>query len=125
MSVVDMKTLETRAREDFEFTRETRYLDGAVKIGMPDGDYVLQFANGKLQGIELGSVADADCKIVVRGTEDHWKNLLADKPKPFFQCLQSTAVKHGMFISDSNETFAYLPALNRMMVLMRLIANKG
>ena len=51
--------------------------------------------------------------------------MLAQTPKPFYQCLQSTAVKHRLFISDSNETFAYLPALNRMLALMRQEFNSG
>jgi len=125
MPLVDMNALEGKARSDFEFTRETRYFDGAMKIGMAGEDYLLRFQDGKLLGIERQSLPDDDCKIVIDGTEEHWTNLLADKPKPFYQCLQSTAVKHGLKISDTNETFAYLPALNRMVTLMRQIAKGG
>lgn len=125
MSLVDMKAFEARAREDFEFTRETRYLTGAIKLGIADEEYLLTFEGGKFQGVSQASLPDADCKIVIRGTEEHWTNLLAWKPKPFYQCIQSTAVKHGMQISDTNETFAYLPALNRMTTLMRQVVKEG
>ena len=125
MSLVDMKALEERARKDFEFTRETRYFNGAIKLGIADEDYLLTFEDGKLEGVSKGSLPDADCKIVIRGTKEHWTNLLAWKPKPFYQCLQSSAVKHGLQISDTNETFAYLPALNRMTTLMRQIVKEG
>ena len=34
MSLVDMKAFEDVARKDFEFTRETRYLSGSIKVGI-------------------------------------------------------------------------------------------
>ena len=85
----------------------------------------LHFEAGKLTRIGGDDTKDGDCKIVIKGTRDHWVNLLADKPRPFYQCLQSTAVRHGLAISDTNETFAYLPALNRMTTLMRQTYNQG
>ncbi len=39
---------------------------------------------------------------------------------PLYQCLQTTSVKHGMHLSTTNETFAYLPALNRLVALLRV-----
>jgi hypothetical protein len=45
-------------------------------------------------------------------------------PRPFYHSIQSTCVKHGMLLSNSNETFAYLPALNRMMQILRNVHNK-
>ena len=51
--------------------------------------------------------------------------MLALKPKPFYQCMQSTAVKHDLYMNVSNETFAYLPALNRLMQIIRSEFNKG
>lgn len=125
MGLLNMEHFRAVAEKDPEFVRETRYLNGAVKVGIADDIYVLHFSAGKLAKIDGDTVADADCKIVVKGNRDHWKNMLAAKPKPFYQCLQSTAVKHGLSITNTNETFAYLPALNRMMSLMRDIANTG
>lgn len=125
MAIVDIAAFERAARRDPEFRRETRYFTGSIKIGIADDDYVMPFTDGALGPIAQGGVADADCQIVVRGTHEHWENMLADKPKPFYQCLQSTAVKHGLSISASNETFAYLPALNRMTAIMRAIRNGG
>lgn len=125
MSLIDMRVFEQTARKDFEFTRETRYLNGAVKIGIAGEDHVLSFADGRLESVDQRTIADGDCKIIIRGDADTWKDMLAEKPRPFFQSLQSTAVKHGLSITDTNETFAYLPGLNRMMVLMRQIARKG
>jgi len=113
------------AKADPEFTKETRYLNGAVKIGIADEEHVLRFADGKLVSIDAEKIPDASCKIFVKGTQDHWTNMLAKFPKPFYQCIQSTAVKHQLKISDTNETYAYLPALNRLMQLMRSVYNKG
>jgi hypothetical protein len=50
--------------------------------------------------------------------------MLEPLPKPFYQCMQSTAVKHDLYMNVSNETFAYLPALNRLMQMMRSEFNK-
>jgi hypothetical protein len=125
MPLVDMEIFRGVASRDPEFVRETRYLSGAVKIGIADATYVLHFENGKIVRLSEDDTPDSECKIVVKGTRELWTNMLAEKPKPFYQCLQSTAVKHGLSISDTHETFAYLPALNRMTVLMRQVFTPG
>jgi hypothetical protein len=125
MPILNMEEFLAKAQKDSEFVRETRYLNGAVKLAIADQTYVLHFEAGKLTRIGGDDTKDGDCKIVIKGTRDHWVNLLADKPRPFYQCLQSTAVRHGLAISDTNETFAYLPALNRMTTLMRQTYNQG
>lgn len=122
---LDCKAFAELAKGDFEFTRETRYLTGTVKLEFGGGIvWALNFHNGVLASVEDGvAVSDSDCKIVVGGRSDQWESLLEDKPLPFYQCIQSAAVKHQMKISDTNETFAYLPALNRMTTLLRQLKN--
>jgi len=121
---LDRESFSKRAREDFEFTRETRYFTGSIKLEMGDEVWALDFKEGEL--LNVGDTAQADPRIVVGGTADQWDALLEEKPRPFYQCIQSAAVKEGMRISDTNETFAYLPALNRMTTLMRqLKAGRG
>jgi hypothetical protein len=124
MSIIDMKAFSQVAKKDFEFTREVRYLNGVIKVGIGDDQYDLKFIDGKLQSIDDSRMPDSECKIVIRGTKEHWENMLQKYPKPFYQCLQSTAVKHGLHLSDTNETFAYLPAMNRMVQLMRQERNR-
>ncbi|MBN9217288.1 MAG: hypothetical protein J0I79_04995 [Mesorhizobium sp.] len=120
----DQKAFIETARRDFEFTRETRYLTGIVKLAFGDETWALNFADGALAGIADGrGLSDQECKIVVEGTPDQWDELLKPKPRPFYQCIQSAAVKHGMKLSVSNETFAYLPGLNRMTTLLRDLRN--
>lgn len=118
---LDCKQFAEVARSDFEFTREFRYLTGKVKLEFGGGEvWVLEFDGGKLADVKDGiAVSDSDCKIVVGGRSDQWDELLQVKPRPFYQCIQSAAVKHQMKISDTNETFAYLPGLNRMTSLLR------
>lgn len=121
---LDKESFSKRAREDFEFTRETRYFTGSIKLEMGDEVWALDFKDGEL--LNVGDTPQADPRIVVGGTADQWDALLEEKPRPFYQCIQSAAVKEGMRISDTNETFAYLPALNRMTTLMRqLKAGRG
>jgi len=119
--LIDMDRLAALARDDFEFKRETRYLNGAIAVTIGDTTSILAFDDGKLLGVRKNS--DGRHRIAVGGTVQQWEELLRDKPLPFFQCIQSAAVKHGMQISTTDETFAYLPALNRLTVLMRNIRN--
>ena len=116
--IVDVAAVARKGMDDPEFSRETRFLDGRLKIDVAGHPTVLEFDDGALVGTSTDA-ADEDCKIVVRGDEEQWTNLLEPIPKPFYQCLQTTAVKHGLYMSTTNETFAYLPALNRLVVLMR------
>lgn len=121
---LDRNLFAEAARTDFEFTRETRYLTGVIRVDLGDQSWALSFVNGALAGITDGDrVPDVECRIIVGGTSEQWDALLQEKPKPFYQCLQSAAVKHGMRISVTNETFAYLPALNRMTTLLRQLKN--
>jgi hypothetical protein len=117
---LNRKAFADAAKADFEFTRETRQLTGTIKVDFGTDSWALNFANGNLVDVTDGAAIDEkQCKIVVGGTSEQWDMLLETKPKPFYQCIQSAAVKHGMRISDTNETFAYLPGLNRMTTLLR------
>jgi hypothetical protein len=122
MALIDVETVVRDGMSDPEFRREMRFFDGRIKVGVAGDQTTLSFADGALAGVE-GEVPNADCKIVIDGTREQWENLLAPYPKPFYQCLQTTAVKHGLKLSATNETFAYLPALNRLVVLLRQARN--
>ncbi len=123
--IINLKSMSSSLNEDPEYSRETRYFSGLIKIEMDKIAQILSYDNGKLQKISLDDTDDENCKIVVRGDKDTWLNMLQLKPKPFYQCMQSTAVKHDLYMNVSNETFAYLPALNRLMQMMRAEYNKG
>lgn len=107
------------AMEDPEFSRSMRYYTGKVKLAREGDETVATFDDGRLGTVTKDNVPDSQCTIIVRGTEDHWKNLLVEYPEPFYQCLQTSAVRHGMELSNSFQTFAYLPALNRLVQLFR------
>lgn len=124
-SIFDFNSIENKLNTDPEFAREMRYFSGNIKIEIETNVQSLSYDNGKLIEIKNNSISDEECKIVIKGNKDLWINMLAEKPKPFYQCLQSTAVKHGLYMNVSNETFAYLPALNRLMQLMRHKYNGG
>jgi hypothetical protein len=123
--IVDLKSMSSALNNDPEYSRETRYFTGLIKIEIDNVAQILSYDNGKLKDITSGDTKDENCKIVVRGDKDTWLNMLQLKPKPFYQCMQSTAVKHDLYMNVSNETFAYLPALNRLMQMMRAEFNKG
>ncbi len=124
MPTLQIDRFERTAREDFEFTREIRYFDGQIELTAGDESYHLVITDGALAGAHTGPADDAACRIRISGPELLWQEMLADKPTPFHQCLQSTAVRHGLQMSDTNETFAYLPALNRMLQILRTLHNE-
>lgn len=124
MPILEIEEFERAAREDPEFTREIRYFDGQIELSAGDESYVLAIADGTLVAARAGT-ADPDARrISVGGATELWEAMLQDKPKPFHHSLQSCAVKHGLLISDNNETYAYLPALNRMMSILRAVHNQ-
>ncbi|PDT01651.1 hypothetical protein [Rhizobium chutanense] len=122
---IDLEKFTKLAHEDFEFKRETRYLNGIIKCEFSTRTVALHFEDGKMVKVEEAAYDDDKCKIVVRGTAEQWEALLQHKPLPFYQCLQSSNIKHGLHLSNTNETFAYLPALNRMTTLMRNARPEG
>lgn len=122
---IDLAKFTQLAHEDFEFKRETRYLTGVIKLEFPNRVVGLHFQDGRMTRADETAPSDDQCKIVVRGTAEQWDALLQQKPLPFYQCLQSSNIKHGLHLSNTNETFAYLPALNRMTTLMRNARAEG
>lgn len=125
MPLLDMQKVMATAKTDPEFTRETRYLSGIIKIDLAGDVTQLSFSDGALTGVSAEDIPTDKASIAVGGSEEQWRNLLADKPKPFYHSLQSACVRHGMTITDTHQTFAYLPAINRLIVLMREHFNKG
>lgn len=125
MADIDIAATIQRAMDDPEFSRETRFFDGAMKIAVDAKETVVRFRDGRLISAAVTEVPDSDCKIIIRGTEEHWEKMLARYPVPFYQCLQTTSVKHGLQLSTTNETFAYLPALNRLIQILRSERNEA
>ena len=122
--LVNLQKMIVSLTNDPEYSRETRYLNGLVKIEIDEVPQILSYTDGKLNSVSLDNKEDSECKIIVRGDKNTWLNMLEPLPKPFYQCMQSTAVKHDLYMNVSNETFAYLPALNRLMQMMRSEFNK-
>tara|TARA_B100000787_G_scaffold164329_1_gene146914 strand:- start:466 stop:858 length:393 start_codon:yes stop_codon:yes gene_type:complete len=121
--LLNLNNLSKTFNKDFEYSREIRYFSGLIKIEMDSIQQILNYENGTLLNITVKNIDDNQCKIIVKGDKDTWLNMLALKPIPFYQCMQSTAVKHNLYMNVSNETFAYLPALNRLMQIMRIEFN--
>jgi hypothetical protein len=124
MPLIDIKKFQESAVKDPEFKREMRYYDGSIRLGIGDGEsYVLTFRDGVMTA--AAGAAGTNPAIFVEGSEAQWAAMLEPLPKPFFQSLQSSAVRHGVKLSTTDATFAYLPALNRMMQLLRIHHQDG
>lgn len=107
------------ASQDPEFTKEIRYYDGTVKLIMGEDVYHLIIKEGNLLMITDTLSAGCPADTVFDGNDEQWTNLLAKVPKPFYQCLQTTCVRHGMKMSNDAKSLAYLPAWNRMTKMLR------
>lgn len=119
---IDVAAAISGGMSDPEFAHEMRFFTGSFKVVVARAETVATFDDGKL--VAVGQpLADGDCKVVIRGTQEHWDNMLAPYPVPFYQCLQTTVVKHGMNMTTTNESFAYLPAFNRLVQLLRAQKN--
>lgn len=119
MAGINLVSTITNAMSDPEFAWETRFFNGSMKFAVGDMETVATFDDGALVEVAEKSVPDGNCKIVVRGRQALWDSMLERYPVPFYQCLQTTVVKHGMYMTTTNESFAYLPALNRLVQLLR------
>lgn len=119
MAIVDVTSVLQDGMADPELKREFRFFTGQLKVVVAGESTIATFDDGQLVAV-VDDGSDRDCQIVIDGSAEHWENMLQAYPKPFYQCLQTTAVKHGLRLSSTNETFAYLPALNRLVSLMRL-----
>ncbi|GAA1224423.1 hypothetical protein [Rhodoglobus aureus] len=106
------------AMGDPEFARLMRYFTGTIKIGVGDDDAAFHFADGALTADE-SVPADDESEILARGTHEHWDRMLEGHPIPFYQCLQTTSIRHGLYLNNTSELYAYLPALNRLTSLLR------
>ncbi|MGL9730309.1 hypothetical protein [Enterococcus sp. DIV0756] len=121
----DLNTFVNTATKDPEFSREIRYFNGRLQFVIGERCFTLTFSDGTLVKHEEGTFIDPTVEILIQGDDYLWEQMLKPIPKPFFQCLQTTQVRHGMQVSDKFYTFAYLPALNRMVAIMRAQVSGG
>lgn len=120
---VDIQKFYEVANKDKEFNREIRYYDGTVKLIMGDDVYHLIIKDGKLIMATDELSVDCSADTFFDGNDEQWGCLLEKVPKPFYQCLQTTCVRHGMKMSNDSKSLAYLLAWNRMTKLLRELNN--
>jgi hypothetical protein len=106
------------AMNDPEFARAMRYFTGTFKVAVDDEEAAFAYSDGKLIP-QADASAGSEPEIEIRGTSEHWDRMLEEFPVPFYQCLQTSSIKHGMFLNNTKEFYAYLPALNRLTALLR------
>lgn len=113
------------ATKDFEFNREMRYYTGKLHVAIGDNAWLAAYEDGKLLTVDPFGPDPDDAAIWIRGTDEQWKDMTAEFPRPFFQSLQSSSAKHGVLLSNTHQLYAYLPALNRLMQIFRQLNVEG
>ena len=121
----DFAAVLTKAAEDFEFSREMRYYTGKFHVAIGDHAWLAAYDDGKLLSVEPSDVDPQGAAIWIKGTNEQWKDMTAEYPRPFFQSLQSSSAKHGVLLSNTHQLYAYLPALNRLMQIFRQLNREG
>lgn len=120
---IDIQKAFAALSDNPEFRREIRYFNGTLKMNMGEDSYLMLFHDGKPVSATDDVSPYATVTVEMTGTDDMWKHLLAAKPVPYYQCLQTTCVKHGMKMTNNAQTLAYLPAWNRMVFVLRDLIN--
>ncbi|MHC6592868.1 hypothetical protein OUO20_05660 [Arthrobacter sp. FX8] len=113
------------ATKDFEFNREMRYYTGKLHVSIGDKAWLAAYDDGKFLSVEPADTDPQDAAIWIKGTDEQWKDMTAEHPRPFFQSLQSSSAKHGVLLSNTHQLYAYLPALNRLMQIFRQLNREG
>jgi hypothetical protein len=124
-SMHDFAKVLTTATQDFEFSREIRYYTGKLHVAMGEKAWLAEYDDGKLVTVGPATTDPGDAAIWIKGTEEQWNDMTAEYPRPFFQSLQSSSAKHGVLLSNTNQLYAYLPALNRLMQIFRQLNREG
>ncbi|WAJ32998.1 hypothetical protein OUO20_18370 [Arthrobacter sp. FX8] len=113
------------ATKDFEFNREMRHYTGKLHVTIGKKAWLATYDDGKLLSVEPSDTDPQDAAIWIKGTDEQWKDMTAQCPRPFFQSLQSSSAKHGVQLSNTHQLYAYLPALNRLMQIFSQINREG
>jgi hypothetical protein len=124
-SMYDFAQVLQTATKDFEFSREMRYYTGKLHVAIGDKAWLAAYDDGKLLMVEPSDADPGDAAIWIKGTDEQWKDMTAQYPRPFFQSLQSSSAKHGVLLSNTHQLYAYLPALNRLMQIFRQLNVEG
>ncbi|MET8947976.1 hypothetical protein ABZX30_31675 [Streptomyces sp. NPDC004542] len=121
----DFATVLRHASEDFEFSREMRYYTGKLHVAIGDQAWLADYDDGRLLSVAPADSRPQDAAIAISGTREQWEEMTAAHPRPFFQSLQSSSIKHGVRLSNTDQLYAYLPALNRLMQIFRQLNAQG
>lgn len=121
----DFSDVLQHAAEDFEFSREMRYYTGKLHFTVGEEAWEAIYDDGHFVSVEEADTTPEDAAIAIIGTRDQWEEMTAQHPRPFFQSLQSSSIKHGVQLNNTDELYAYLPALNRLMQIYRQLNVEG
>lgn len=114
-----------QANEDFEFGREMRYFTGRLHVTVGDQAWEAEYNDGHFVSVAEAPTEPNGAALTIKATEEQWADMTAEYPPPFYQSLQSSSIKHGVQLSNTDQLFAYLPALNRLMQIFRQANDKG
>ena len=114
------------ANKDTALRRGLRFLDTSILCSMGEKHWGLRVKDARLTPIDAADFEETDFGVVLAADSQVWENMLQPLPRPFYHTL-SSAQAHGLQMTSQNflTCFQYISALERMLVIMRTLYNKG
>ncbi|GAA3230924.1 hypothetical protein GCM10017691_24360 [Pseudonocardia petroleophila] len=125
-----MEINEDRLRDalnaDPEFRLQARYWNTQFRIVTESQNLLVRLADGEVTAVDAGATPFDTWDFQLAGTAEHWANLLAPVPPPFFQDYYAAMLYHGFRIEGNMKTImAYYPAIRRTReVLAQVVARQ-
>ena len=122
---VDADHLERALRADPEFQLASRYWTCRIRLTVDECYLTIVVVDGDVVEVQDTMTGFDPYDIVLSGSAQVWRNILAPVPVPFYQDFWSARFMHGFRTDGDLDTLcAYYLAVRRIADLMRDIANQ-
>jgi hypothetical protein len=123
--MITWSELPDRVNRDGEFRYAARHWNATLRLDIGEVSHRLRFRDGNLAEVAPCGT-EAPCDLFVGATEEGWRELLADVPRPYYQDLFGAQLMHGVRLPEDPLAWAaYYPALRRLMQLLSASREKA
>ncbi len=116
----DCSSIMAAANADPEFRIAARFWTARLRLDVGDARHILRIADGRVSDFSPAAEPNGALDMTVSAPAADWDELLAPIPKPFYQDLfAAAATGRFLLVPTDVTTFAYYPALRRLIEIMR------
>lgn len=110
--------------KDPEFRIAARMWSSRILYQLGDDRFILIIQDGVVASVIEQPGLFEEWRTEIIADDEVWSQILADKPRPFYQDLFPAQLCHGLRMrGDLEGLFAYYPAIRRITDLMRYTHN--